>query len=285
MIIYIEQVLIDNMVVNYFLLWFCSALLGQEKSKARLVFASFVGTAFAFVFPLFELSQYISIFLKISLGALIILTAFKYKNLRQFVTNFVTFVIATFLLGGVVLGLIVNLFSDFQMQGNSLSYTSSIPIGVFLLFGFLLFKVFYDLVLYVQSKGSLASMSFDLLVHYKNNIIKIKAFLDTGNLLVDSKTKLPIIVVNFSAFKDILALETEDFLLGNYNIKNSRYQKIETANKQGKMLLFEVDKVVINNQKLNRTIPNAVLGLSMVNFSKSTGCQALIGFDLVKSGE
>ncbi len=285
MIVYIEQVIIDNMVVNYFLLWFCSVLLKEKKSVARFLLASGVGTLFAFVFPMLEISQILLIFLKTMLCALIILLAFPYKNLKNLFVLCAGFFVSTFLLGGVVIGLLVNTFANYSLTNGTFSYVSSVPIGVFILLGFLLFKAFYDLIIASKNKAKLEKMTFELSVHYLNRITKIKAFLDTGNLLVDTKTSLPIIVINFKVFKQILNIKTEQFLLGEYDVKNKRYQKFETANKQSKMLVFEVDKICVKFQNETKVINQAVLGLALNNFSTKLNCDALVGMNLIEMGE
>lgn len=285
MIVYIEQVIIDNIVVNYFLLWFCSVLLKEKKSVARFLLASGVGTLFAFVFPMLEISQILLIFLKTMLCVLIILLAFPYKKLKNLFVLCASFFVSTFLLGGVVIGLLVNTFANYSLTNGTFSYVSSVPIGVFILLGFLLFKAFYDLIIASKNKAKLEKMTFELSVHYLNRITKIKAFLDTGNLLVDTKTSLPIIVINFKVFKQILNIKTEQFLLGEYDVKNKRYQKFETANKQSKMLVFEVDKICVKFQNETKVINQAVLGLALNNFSTKLNCDALVGMNLIEMGE
>lgn len=83
MIVYIEQVLIDNLSINYFLLWFSAAVFKQNFSRFRLFLASVLGTIFAFIFPLFVITPFVLFLLKMLVGLAMVLTAFKFENLKK----------------------------------------------------------------------------------------------------------------------------------------------------------------------------------------------------------
>lgn len=285
MIVYIEQVIIDNMVVNFFLLWFCAFVLKEKKSTARFLLASAIGTFFSVIVPFLDLPQTVAFMLKILLCVLIVLVAFKFKNAKKLFATCLSFFVFTLLLGGVVLGFVVNLFPNYSLSNGTLSYHSNIPIGVFILLGFVVFKVFYDVITHVKNKASISKITYEMLVFFMGRKVNITAFLDTGNLLVDSQTSLPVIVINFNAFKQIVNIKTEQFLTGKYQLFGKRYIALNTANKTSNMLVFEVEKVLIKHENKTKVISNPVLGLAVNNFSKNLKCDALIGLKHIEMGE
>jgi len=98
-----------------------------------------------------------------------------------------------------------------------------------------------------------------------------KAFLDTGNMLVDNETGKPIIMVNYNIFESLCDnINPTDLILGkleNMPLKNCKYMNTMGANgKSGKILLFEADELKIFLDKSVNIIPSAMLGLALIKY-------------------
>ena len=71
--IYIEYVLIDNFVINYLILLLVKKTMKLKTSIFRMVLSSGIGTIVAVLMPLFSVSNWLFILIKLLLGVSMIL--------------------------------------------------------------------------------------------------------------------------------------------------------------------------------------------------------------------
>ena len=77
MIVYVEYVVIDNLLIDYLLLKTALTLSGIEFKKIRVFLVALFGTGFALVFPLIDLSAFLLAAVKVGMGLLLILLSAK----------------------------------------------------------------------------------------------------------------------------------------------------------------------------------------------------------------
>lgn len=277
MIVYIEQVVIDNLIINYLLLFLTAKILFLTPKFWRMFLGSVTGTVFALVFPLFSLDGILLVLLKILLGMVIINISFEYKTLKKFLLTLFCFVCFTAVMGGLIFGLMFALSPDLKLENGTFVYTHSVPVGIYILVVSVFAKLIYDAFLTAQKKQKLKQFEYDMTICNEKKVVPIKVFLDTGNLLTDKITGKPVIVVSFKTFQKIFNIKTSDYLRGNYNVPNSRYIDLNSALKRMRMLIFEVDSVLIKTPEKEKKIDRAVLGLARADFRLSLGCDAVIG--------
>jgi hypothetical protein len=112
---------------------------------------------------------------------------------------------------------------------------------------------------------------YDVRLKQGSKEVYAKAFLDTGNMLVDNETGKPIIMVNYNIFESLCDnINPTDLILGkleNMPLKNCKYMNTMGANgKSGKILLFEADELKIFLDKSVNIIPSAMLGLALIKY-------------------
>ena len=105
MIIYVEDVLINNFIIDYLMLKATFVLTGTPLSKGRLFLCAFLGAIIALIFPLIVSEKVLSSIIRILSGCLILLIAYKWKWIRSYFINLTVFFTYTFLLIGVILGI------------------------------------------------------------------------------------------------------------------------------------------------------------------------------------
>ncbi len=273
--IYVEQVIIDNFVINYLLLFLCGKILNCEIKHLRLIFSSLIGMLFSLFLPLVEINEImLLIFIKLFLGVLMICTSFKINSFKKFFLLYFLFLILTGIMGGICFGVLFSLYPNFTIENGVFSYDGAI--GIFVIFIIVLSKFVFDLLKYIKRKTQEQNYIFKISIFYNLKKIITNAFLDTGNILIDKISGKPVILISFKTFKKIFEINTSDFLLGKYKIENSRYIDVKTATNSGKILVFEIEKIKIQNLNQEKTITNAVLGLSLQNFNKQFGCDVLL---------
>lgn len=278
--IYIESVLIDNLVINSILLFLTAKILSYNFKKSRLMISSSFATIMSFVFPLFNLNSIILFVPKFLLGALIILMAFKINTFKDFIRLFFAFLILTAVMGGMCFMLCFAFKSTTQFSGGNLVY-DGMPIGIVVIVVFVVCKLINDFIKYLRTKEKIKKFKFKTIIKNLGKEYNFMGFLDSGNILVDALTQKPVIVIGIGVFKKIFNLSNEDIINGNFSLQNSRYIRINTATKLEKMLIFEVEEIVIEFEKPLK-LQSPILGVALKNFKTQFDCDLLLNLKLVK---
>lgn len=278
--IYIESVLIDNLVINSILLYLTAKVLSYKLVKTRIVFSTCFATLMSFVFPLFNLNGIILFILKLLLGGLIILLAFKIDTFKDFLRLFFAFLILTAVMGGACFMLCFAFKSTAQFSGGNLVY-DGLPMGIVVLVVFVVCKLIVDFIKFLDSKEKIKKFKFKTIIKNSGKEYNFMGFLDSGNILVDSMTQKPVIVIGIGVFKKLFNLSNEDIIKGNFSLQNSRYIKVNTATKLEKMLVFEVEEVIVEFDTPLK-LESAILGVALKNFKKQFDCDLLLNLKLVK---
>lgn len=267
--IIIEYVLIENIIINFFILKVCEKFL---KEKASLKFLnSLFGAIIAVCFPLFNLSAIGIILLKILVGSVMVCFSFKFKNLSQFFYKYFAFSLMTFVFGGAV---------------EALSQaTGDLSIVLILIFAFLLYFLFSHFLATYTKRKALKDFQYSVRLFYEGKEVDEMAYFDSGNILYDNITKKPIVLISPEVFEKLTGKNYFEFVLKESStlmLKNCHYVPASTSMSQGKMLVFEVEKlqIIIKNQEVKEH-KNIFLGLSFADFEKSFNSNLLLHSTLI----
>ena len=262
--IIIEYVILENLIIDYFIIKNTGCIL---KDKPKFVFLSCLfGSIMALICPLFNLSIIIELLYKIIVAILIICVSFKFKTMKKFCLILSTFVLITFLYGGgcYAIQCITNTFTELTL----------------LVVTFILYILVSKMIVYNNKKKNITDFSFDVVLINKGKVIKDKGFLDSGNLLYDPITLKPIVLINFKIFEKLFQnIELNELLLHKIDcekLNKAHYIKFDTIGKSGSMLVFDIDKLLVKNENLSKISENVSLGLSLSGFEKSFGGNVLL---------
>ena len=104
-----------------------------------------------------------------------------------------------------------------------------------------------------------------------------EGYLDSGNVLFDSITKKPIILVTFDVFHKFYSnINYINAYTKNYDkslIKDGHFVQIKGVGSNSSILVFRVDEVHVGN---DRHYKDVALGLSFSGFDKSFGKRVLL---------
>ncbi len=243
MTVYIEYVLIDNLLIDYMLLKATFLITGNGYKKGRLLFCAFLGAGFALLFPLLKLPNALIFVLKILSGILIVLLSAKFKNVRALYVNTAVFLALTFAIGGAIMGI-------YGMAG--LGLTTEISVALVFLPAFILIRALSGVVKFIYRRKEVASLTVDCELVINGESVKLKGFFDTGNGLYDGDS--PIIVCEKKLFMKLFAKGKKLPVL----------KKIEFATVAGKSQMFvaKIDLVKIYNGQTVNIFNNVTLGVS-----------------------
>ena len=170
MTIYIEYVIINNLIIDYMLLKATFSLTRTEYRKRRLFLCSLFGALISLIYPLLETHFLILTLVKVLSGALIVVLANDYKKIKYFYINALVFFFCTFLTGGAIIGVYNVLGVDYSIEIAS-------ALIVFPVYAIL--KGANAIFRYLTSRKSLDSLSFKVKL-YKNGKSIEQTFLNKG---------------------------------------------------------------------------------------------------------
>lgn len=280
----IEYVLIDNVVINYIILFLSCKLLKQKVVFWKLFLAAVIGAGFALILPIIYLPSYLLILLKLSLGFLMVLMSLPCNTFKRCAASFLTFLLMTGVMGGVCFAII------YMLSGNLstdilLNYSAPIPVGVILFICCLTAYLLNSLIKLFYKKRKENNFIYSAIIWSNGKKVKVNAFLDSGNTLVDPVYKKPVIIISYSLFHKLYNLPLEKVLMKNItskDIKNSHYISFNTVGKSAEMLVFEIESIeIILSKEKKRKLENVLLGLSFGSISKTFSCEVLLHPDYV----
>lgn len=251
MTVYIEYVLIDNFVIDYFLLSAAFTITGKRDKAGKRVLAALSGAVFALIYPLVAELGALTVMLKIVMGLVVVFAAAGYSSVKDYYINAAVFFALTFAVGGAITGL----FSIFNINYSSETAIAFMSVPVYVLI-----KALRGIIKYFFTRAGEESNSYDCEITFKGNVLKLKGFMDTGNALYDGDS--PVIVCNK---KTALKIMGENF-------PELRYIPINTAAGESRILSFKVDEIKIFISGVANIFSNVTVAATV---------NAGLGYDLI----
>lgn len=280
MIIYIEQVLIDNFIINFFILLSLKTILKSNINKFLMILSSLFGSVFALILPIFDFPFIINSLLKILLSLTMILMLKKWKKFKEFLLYYLTFILLTSLFGGVCLFLLFMFDKNFS-PSNYQSY--SLPLGVICVIVFFVFLLIKNIFKNFYKRKKINNFMYKISIINGGQKDEILAFLDSGNNLIDNLTQKPITIVDFFALKNVtMGLNITDIVLNkesklNSVFKNAHLFKTQSIGQnESRILVVQVERLEIYSQDEVHIINDAVVGLTLKSFISDMGYNALL---------
>ena len=207
----------------------------------------------------------------------------------------ILFYLTSFVFGGAALGVIYMInFGKISIQNGILigSYTiKTIFIGAMLAFIVIVFAFKF-----VKSKLSKNDLFCNIVIKINQKQIKTKAMLDTGNMLKEPITNIPVVIVEHTLLDNIIPEEIlnniENILGGDLDkipedIKNEYMSRLKvipftSLGKQNGMLLgLKADGLSVEEEDSIKNIDKVIIGMYNKKLSKKDEYKALVGFDVV----
>ncbi len=268
MIVYVEYVLLDNFIIDFIIFYSVAKILKLKIQKVRIVLACVLGVGFAFAIPFINITNIILFLIKLLMGVILVYVAFSFTKLKQFFLTYLSFIFLTFLLGGICYGL-QGFVQSTKVINGTISYVNDFPVSLIIVAIFIFFILGKNLYSTIKLKKRFISIS----IFYKGKELKLNALIDSGNQLIDGKTKLPI------SF-----LSKQDFIKNFGQIdfcNNSTYENLMCKTITGTKILdtILVDKMIVENKT---TILNARIAL--YDFDNKQEFNAIISTNLINWG-
>lgn len=297
MTVYVDVVFMENLFMNYIILFATAVINKVEIRLIRILISSILGSIYAIVSYTNILSNSTGLIIKILLSVAMIYIAFYPESLKRFMKQLLIFYLATFTFGGVAFALLYFIRPGEILIENGI-YIGTYPIKIALLGGIVGFVIITIAFNIIKGKISKKDMFCDISIYINSKRKEMRAMIDTGNLLKDPITGMPVIIVEKEELKSLLPveiLENLDKIVNGEieNIKNieqfiNRFRVIpfNSLGKQNGLLLgIKADKIIIDYGENKIQNENIILGIYEKKLCKNDSYKALLGLDLLDGSD
>ena len=296
MTIYVDIVLLENLCMNYIILFGTAYIIKIKVRHIRIFFASMIGAVYAVlaysgIFPI-----YANLITKIVLSICMAYIAFNPKKLKGLIKELIVFYLVSFALGGCAFALLYIVRPQDIFMKNGV-YIGTYPLKIALLGGITGFIITYVAIKIVKTRITKNEIIYKAKIEIGNQELEINVLLDTGNMLKDPISGDAVIMVEKNMLYKIVPKELLDnmnkFLGGEFeNAESLEYKKrirfipFTSVGKQNGMLLgIKADLVKIITDVDEIINEKAIIGVYEKTFSKSGKYSGLIGLDILERSE
>lgn len=207
-VVYIDQVFLGNLLMNYLILWSAGHMSNARSSLWRLILASALGSIYSLSIFLPGTSRLFSPLMKLIFSILILAIAFLPQSWRNFLLSFLFFYLASFILGGMIFGFSYFLQSSSILLNEPGGFLSVVNrhfwtvIWLTLIFALIACRLGARLL-----QKRLTQQLYHIVINFFGRQVEVEALADTGNSLLDPLSGDPVIIVEYEALKPVLPAE------------------------------------------------------------------------------
>lgn len=300
MTIYLDVVFFENIIMNYIIIFATGVSIKGEIKHWRILVASSIGAIYTIIMYLNIIPIYSNFFMKFVLSFVIVYISFLPKTWKKLLKDLLIFYLVSFVFGGCVFALMYFISPQLALIKNGV-FVGAYPMKVALIGGLVSFIIIQVSFKVVKTRLSKKDMIYDIEIIIDRKSVKVKALLDTGNLLKDPITGIPVVVIEHKSLYSVIPAE----VLNNINkviggdtnelIENEEFSKIisrfriipfSSLGKQNGLLLgIKADCVDIILDEKVQSINNVIVGIYDKSFTKNGMYSAIFGLDILEGGK
>lgn len=224
-----------------------------------------------------------------------IYVSFKPKNMKEFLRQITFFYLTSFVFGGAALGVI------YMVNAGKISIQNGIIIGNYtlktifmgIILAFIIIVVSFK---FIKTKISKNDLFYNITIKINRKSVKTKAMVDTGNLLKEPITNIPVAVVEHKILYNVVPTEIleniENILGGDFsniseNVKKEYMSKLKVipfsslGRQNGMLLGLKADALEIEESDGSKIVDRIIIGIYNKKLSKKGEYGALLGIDII----
>lgn len=299
-VIYLDMVLLVNLIMDYIILWATGRLAQVNTNGWRLLAGSTLGSAYALTLFSPHQERWLWFLVKVLFSLCMLLLTFYPLSWQKLLQVLVCFYLVSFIMGGAVLGglyLSNNLLVTPALAGKGMLLYPVPSTWLALAVLAAVFLVNWGSAL-IKKNFWQALLQLPIVIGFNGKRLALKALVDTGNNLRDPLTGRPVIIVEYQALKPILPEEMRlkvrageepelekiiTSLAGTPWATKVRVIPFHSLGRTGGLLLgFKPDEVVIFWEERLIKITDVVIGLCWERLAPGGNYRALLHPDLLQ---
>lgn len=266
--------------MNMVILFLVRKIRSQRSHILRIILSAATGALLACIFALITFRiPLVSLLLEYGLtSALMILVAFGAKGRRESIHNYITFILSSFLLGGLIQSIsstyktsstFGRLFEGFPRQKNGF--------WNLMILSFVLTPLIFYLYNVLSKNKKVLKHLYEVEVFLSDGKCVIcKGLMDTGNSLTDPIKGWPVIIADSDLFQEELLKIQKDNPASFCVIPYSSIGK-----EHGLLYGFRISQIIISNSKEKLCTKNVVVALASTGFCNKSDYRMLLHSDLL----
>lgn len=260
--IYVDVIIIENFIINLFLLLLTVKLLRYQYKNISIYIAALIGAIYTLVI-FSDIKVLSSLLFKVSIAITMIAIVIKPKKIINIIKGTFVFFLNSFILCGLSFGLAMT--QNYYIIGEEFAI-NNYSIKWLLLSIMALYIIVVRINDYLRDRAVVKNFIYDIYINVGGKILILKAFLDTGNELREVISNLPCIIIEDKYLEEIDIKEKDKYII-NYN----------TIAESGKLEGIKGDKIMIRNSFKNEWVKiEAIICKSPMTLSKDNDYQALL---------
>ena len=290
MTLYVDIIFLENIFMNSIILLATGVILKSQIKITRNIIGSAIGAIYAIIIYISHVTIYSSVLLKITLSFVIVYITFKPPNIKAFLKHTIIFYLTSFTFGGVAFALLYFVRpQDILMNDGVLIGTY--PIKMILIGGIIGFVIITISFKNIKGKFTKKDMQCNIIVYNNEEETNIPAIIDTGNLLRDSITNMPVIVIEKRKLEGVFPksiLENVGNIISGKYVELGEYtSKIRVipfkslGKENGLLLGIKTELIGIEYQDTVHSVKNCIIGIYNGNLSRSGRYAGLVGLDVL----
>ena len=246
-VIYADILFIINLYITYALLLFTCLLTRSTVKRSRLLLSSVISAVYSLIILVPSASDALIALSRIPALFFIIIVAFRKQKPKQLLKLYVSFITVNLLFAGLML-LLWYFISPSDMYYNSGIVYFNIGVSELLITTavcYFILKGVHKLISFKTPSDTV----FDLEIFVDGKSYYCKSLLDTGNMLKDTFSGLPVIVVNRKVLKCLSVPDITDIDSAYASTLRFRLVVCSTVSGEGVLPAFRPEKVRISTFK------------------------------------
>ena len=295
MTIYIDIVLLENLLMNYIILLGTGYIIKAKIKHIKLIISSFIGAIYALLAYMEIFPIYANFITKMLLAICMIYIGFNPKKIKGLIKELIVFFLVSFSLGGCAFALLYMIKPQEIFVKNGV-YIGVYPLKIALLGGITGFIITYISFKVVKNHINKNEIIYTAVIKIEEKKLEIKVLLDTGNMLKDPITGDTVIIVEKEKLYEILPIELlndiDDFFEINNKIIKNEYQTrlriipfTSVGKRNGMMVGIKADYVSIITDIDEIKKNDVIICVYEKKFSKTDKYSGLIGLDILEGSE
>ena len=278
MTVYIDIIFLENFIINYIILYSTGLVQKITIRKTKIIISAAIGAGYVIVSFIENNNIFTKLYMKIVLSIIMIYIAYNPQNVKKMLKSIILFYLISFATGGCALALL------FIVSPNTITISNGVIVGknsikVTILagvMGFILIKYSFKMN---KEKLKNNDLICNLTIKICGKLIKTKAFIDSGNNLIDPLNGKSVII----AEEELIHNNGIKYLEGGDNKTNIRIIPYNTIGKSNGILMgIESEYVEIEYQGEKKLVNNVIIGI--YNKKISAKYSALVGINLINGG-
>ncbi|MEA4925626.1 MAG: sigma-E processing peptidase SpoIIGA [Syntrophomonadaceae bacterium] len=286
--VYADVSFLINFFMDFMILWATAKLSGTAVRYGRLLAVAVLGGIYGVLYLLPQMSFWFNLPIKILFSLIIIILAFPPKGWKEFKTNLINFYAVSFCMAGATIA--VSCFQGGASREIDFYYWCLLGgIGCALFVGSYAGK-------YLARKIIPALLKYRVELHFGKKSCMGEGFLDTGNSLRDPLTRRPVVVAEYDLVRECFPDDCKA-VLDNCEDENEVFQGLSNSSwanrlrlipyqsigqKNGLMVGFRCDEVVVDPGKINLLYKNLVVAIYQHRLGLADGYQLLIPSEILQ---